>query len=231
MKKIDVTTPIMETAETKMTCGFREDEPKHIHKGVDLVPKSTSEIPAILAFDAGTVIYCGNVSGVNQNTGTAGMGTCVAIEHKNGTVTRYQHLKAGSLKVKKGESVKKGQVLGYYGRPTTGNSTGPHLHFDISLDAKPKCDSISGTFCKKTRYFVDPIPYLTKPVEAAPKQTGMKKTGTVTASALNVRKGPGKSYPVVDVIHRGCSVTIISEKDGFVQVGKDRWCAAEYIKR
>jgi len=228
---LNVTTKVMDTSETKMTCPFMGYS-NHTHKGVDLIPKSTSETPHILAYADGVVIYTGNINGTNKSTGNAGMGTCVAIKHNDGTFTRYQHMKYNSLKVKKGDKVKKGQILGLYGRPTSGNSTGSHLHFDISLPKKPDCPYLKGTFCNETRYYVDPVPYLTKPLENnnTNKPSTIKKTGKVTASVLNVRKGPGTGYKVVDTLEKGKTVTIYETKNGFYRIGENKWVSAEYVK-
>ena len=53
--------------------------------------------------------------------------------HGGGLETEYQHMK--SLLVSAGQSVVQGQVLGYVG--STGNSTGPHLHFEARQDGAP----------------------------------------------------------------------------------------------
>lgn len=209
----------MDTEQTKCTCGFKGYSG---HKGADLIPKSTAETPDILAFDDGIVIYTGNVKGTNKSTGTAGMGTCVAIKHKDNTITRYQHLKYNSIPkgIAKGATVKKGQKIGVYGRPeTTGNSSGCHLHFDISLPNKPTCDYIKGSFCGETRYYVDPKPHLCG-----------DSTYTVTATALNVRSGPGMVYPKVRILTHGTRVTVYEIKSGWARIESGQWVSAGYLK-
>ena len=56
-------------------------------------------------------------------------GNYVIIDHRNGEFSMYAHLQEGSVLVKAGESVKKGQVVGRVGN--TGNSGAPHLHFQL----------------------------------------------------------------------------------------------------
>ena len=59
----------------------------------------------------------------------ASAGNFVILAHANGEFSFYAHLITDSLEVKKGDKVKQGQVLGRVGN--SGNSTGPHLHFQI----------------------------------------------------------------------------------------------------
>jgi murein DD-endopeptidase MepM/ murein hydrolase activator NlpD len=54
-------------------------------------------------------------------------GNMVEIDHGNGLITRYGH--ASKLLVKKGDLVRRGQVVALVG--STGRSTGPHLHFEV----------------------------------------------------------------------------------------------------
>jgi murein DD-endopeptidase MepM/ murein hydrolase activator NlpD len=237
--KLNVTTKVMNTSETKMTRGFYPSADDK-HKGVDLIPRSTAETPEILAYADGVVTYAANITGTTGPKGNAAMGTTVAIKHRDGTLTRYQHLKAGSLRVKKGDNVKKGQPIALYGRPTTGNSTGCHLHFDISLPTKPSCKCIKSTFNSETRYYVDPVPYLTKKAATSPSvpspATSDSQSGTaykVTAKSLRVRSGPGTQYGTIGYLSSGAKVTVYSVKDGFGHItpGNAEWVSMEYLKK
>ncbi len=195
MTKLNLKRKILDTAVTKLTCSFKAPNYK-THKGVDVVPNSTSETPNVFAYDEGTVIATGNVASLNESTGTAGMGTFVAIKHTNGLVTRYQHLKASTLKVKKGDKVKRGQVIAVYGRPATGNAkSGCHLHFDLSAPILLGDDYIRGTFCGETRYYVNPLPYLEL------------KEGTITGD-VNIRTGVGTSYSIIGEKKKGEKVIV-----------------------
>ena len=92
------------------------------------VPEGTP----IKAAEAGEVAYAGNE--------LKGYGNLVLVRHKNGFVTAYAH--ASELLVKRGDKVKRGQVIAKAGQ--TGNIGSPQLHFEIRKGSKP----------------VDPSPYL-----------------------------------------------------------------------
>lgn len=79
----------------------------------------------ILAVESGTVITA-------KNLGNSSFGKYVEIKHSNGKISLYAHLKSYNVSV--GDKVTKGQKIGVMGN--SGNSTGTHLHFEIS-DSDP----------------------------------------------------------------------------------------------
>jgi murein DD-endopeptidase MepM/ murein hydrolase activator NlpD len=62
-----------------------------------------------------------------------GYGNYVEIDHGNGYRTAYGHMQ--SYVVRKGETVKRGQIIGLVG--SSGRSLGPHLHYEIRLNHNP----------------------------------------------------------------------------------------------
>ena len=92
-----------------------------LHPGIDIgVPTGTP----IHAAAAGTVIYCGWMSGY---------GNLVMIDHGGNLATLYGH--QSSIAASCGEMVSQGQVIGYSG--CTGFCTGPHVHFEVRVNGSP----------------------------------------------------------------------------------------------
>lgn len=90
------------------------------HKGIDIAGVTNR---SIYAADNGVVTYAG---------WHGGYGNKVVINHNNGYKTVYAHL--SSIKVRVGQTVPKGTVIGIMG--STGNSTGVHLHFELYKNGK-----------------------------------------------------------------------------------------------
>lgn len=100
--------------------GYRDFD-SSFHNGLDL---AAGEGTPTYAADAGTVIIAG---------WSDSAGNWVVIDHGNGFVTKYMHHSA--LAVSAGQTVSKGQQVGYVGN--TGNSFGAHLHFQVELNGSP----------------------------------------------------------------------------------------------
>jgi murein DD-endopeptidase MepM/ murein hydrolase activator NlpD len=109
--------------EVSSEFGYRESpftQHPSFHQGIDIMA------------DLGTPIIApasGSITAVGYD---AGLGRYIIMAHKGGVVTRYGHL--SKIKVKKGQKVKRGVVIGSVG--TTGRTTGPHLHYDVAIKGK-----------------------------------------------------------------------------------------------
>lgn len=88
-----------------------------IHRGIDL------------AASTGTPIYAADGGKVTVSSYKGSFGNMIEIDHGNGMKTRYAH--ASKLVVSAGTKVYKGQHIANVG--STGNSTGPHLHFEVII--------------------------------------------------------------------------------------------------
>ena len=91
------------------------------HTGVDI---AVSRGTPIKAADGGLVTFAG---------WNGGYGNLIIIDHENGFVTYYAH--CNSISVKKGQRVARGETIGTVG--STGNATGPHLHFEVRKNGVP----------------------------------------------------------------------------------------------
>ena len=90
------------------------------HQGVDIRGRKGSDVKAT----ANGIVKIENYD--------RGNGRYVLVDHGNGFISKYAHLKK-SL-VQKGDTVERGQVIGLVG--STGRSTGPHVHYEIHYDDK-----------------------------------------------------------------------------------------------
>ena len=124
IKKALMKTPI-NGARLSSAFGMRKhpiDGYNKMHKGTDFAaPMGTP----IMASGDGIVVrakWCG------------GGGNCIQIKHNSVYQTIYAHMSKFALGIKLGLRVKQGQVIGYVG--STGNSTGPHLHYEVIESGK-----------------------------------------------------------------------------------------------
>jgi murein DD-endopeptidase MepM/ murein hydrolase activator NlpD len=100
------------------------------HQGIDL------------AAPTGTPVYATADGIVSRADWYSSYGLYISVEHGASMQTRYAHL--SRLAVAAGDSVKKGDLIGYVG--STGRSTGPHLHYEVRVEGLA----------------VNPIPYIVK---------------------------------------------------------------------
>lgn len=102
------------------------------HKAIDIAASSGSPV---YAAEDGTVSYVQIWDGSYDTTGMTSYGHMVEIRHADGNTTLYAHL--SEINVQQGEKVVRGQRIGRVG--STGNSTGPHLHFEV-ITSEGKAD-------------------------------------------------------------------------------------------
>lgn len=143
---------VVHTKNSPKTGGFHgrsRSQGKKFHGGLDIAVKKGDPI---YAAEDGVVVVA--------KDGVGKLGTAIYIQHRDGTQTRYAHLSLsnqGGLKVKRGDTVKKGELIGLSGK--TGNAAGKdittHLHFEVrKID-----DGFVGNPKDST---VDPLPLITQ---------------------------------------------------------------------
>jgi murein DD-endopeptidase MepM/ murein hydrolase activator NlpD len=104
---------------------------REMHEGIDVAaPHGTP----IVATAEGIVSFVGPL---------AAFGNVVFVNHGHGFTTFYAH--ASKLRVKEGQSVKRGEVVALVG--TTGRTTGPHVHYEVQ---------VNGVTVNPLKYVVDP---------------------------------------------------------------------------
>jgi murein DD-endopeptidase MepM/ murein hydrolase activator NlpD len=90
------------------------------HSGVDL------------AAPLGSPIAATSNGRVNRAGWNGGYGLYIAVDHPGGVETRYGHM--SRLNVVEGQTVRRGDIIGFVG--STGQSTGPHLHYEVRLNGR-----------------------------------------------------------------------------------------------
>ena len=125
------------------------------------------------------------------------------IEHETGIETIYAHL--SSIGVSPGQTVREGEEIGRSG--STGNSTGPHLHFEVCRRGVP----------------ADPEEFL------SPGLSDGSGNLRVSVPELYVRSGPGIEYSIVDSLKQGTLVRgETSTETVWRKIGENRWIAQRY---
>ena len=146
--------PIFKCGKTYITYGYQCPQYGGNHFGADCIPYPayTSSACEVVAVADGEIIYVKDTVNKTLSLNVKAnwqhpdaLGNNIKIKHQNGMITRYCHLAYGGVRVKVGDKVKQGQVIGKMG--CTGLSSGKHVHFEVWCNDK----SISR---------IDPEPYL-----------------------------------------------------------------------
>ncbi len=115
--------PVPDSERLTSQFGMRSDPfsgRRKMHKGIDIAAPAGTDI---VAAEYGVVVVA---------QWTSGYGNTVVIDHGDDFHTWYAHIRSGGIKVKSGQTVKRGQKIAEVG--STGNSTGNHLHFEVRRD-------------------------------------------------------------------------------------------------
>lgn len=158
---------------------------KSNHNGVDLVRKDGKPNEPILAPEAGKIL-----AARKSNHPTGGYGYYVKMQGKSGVVHLMAHMVRNSLKVRSGDVVEQGDVLGLMG--TTGNSTGVHLHWEVRVKGK----------------FVDPIKWIGQNGEPELPNNfhAWTKRKPNNSASVHIKNAPKGSK--VRIRHNGVSVFV-----------------------
>jgi len=188
---------------------------KH-HNGTDIISKHE---PCVIEAP-----YDGKVLAVGNNP--AGFGNYVILRHdiKGKPYTSlYAHMKNGSVKVKKGQRVVAGTMLGKMG--TTGTSTGKHLHWELRAGKKHTWSDTGKSYIEPVAFFDALIKWektiATAPIEAketdpvAPAPT--HDDAGAKAAAKPVVAAPAK--PTLKVGSKGANVKVLQKKVGVTADG------------
>ena len=145
------------------------------HRGSDYGVGSWTGMNAgrdVVAAAAGKVIYAhdGEYDKCSSGkcSGGGGYGNYVKLQHADGKLTYYAHLKKGTVAVKSGQQIKCGQKLGQVG--SSGYSTGPHLHFEVRSGSSRR-DPFKGG-CGGYGYWVSQGSYKGRPSTTCDGPTG-----------------------------------------------------------
>lgn len=204
------------------------------HKGVDFGWTSLYSNQPIVSIEDGTVVTA--VDGYNNTYPNKKIyGNYVVVKHSDGNYSLYGHVLKGSICVKRGQKVSKGQQIARMGN--TGYSMGQHLHFEFRKGGNSKS------------YSVDPLDILMvegdTPIVSAktkfPERIKHRKLsyGTpvarnidvdqieVTSKIVNARKAAGLKAEILGSITPGIyNVLSQTSKDGYTWYEtKEFWCA------
>ncbi len=203
---------VLESKSEYCTADYGTREPSYsTHHGMDFINDAGHACCAIAVADGEVIAVQDGVDGFND-TYTAG--NYVRIKHESGVYSRYLHLVKGSIKVKVGQKVKAGALLGKEGN--TGYSYGTHLHFDIN----------------DGNGYVDPLPYLLGE-KSFYKTKKPASTSITVGSKIRVKAGATFSdgtKPFAEVYSTIYDVQLLSRNGKEARIGiGEQWTGWMYI--
>ena len=155
-------------------CGSRtyDTDNGYNHKGTDIYSwpfswyQFQNDLSEVIAAAAGTIIYKNDGEFDMNCNFNSNEWNAIYVRHSDNSVAWYGHLKSGSLSSKNiGDTVNEGEYLGVIG--SSGNSTGPHLHFEVYDSASNLVDPYNGTCNPETSWWKNQPSYYSPNINAA----------------------------------------------------------------
>ncbi|MEX0966808.1 MAG: peptidoglycan DD-metalloendopeptidase family protein [Bacteroidia bacterium] len=132
------------------------------HQGTDFTLRSFKQMDSgvfVVAVDTGEVFFViDSLFDRNKVTNAGGLGNYIGISHSGKLQTYYAHLKRGSALVELDDFVLPGQRIGQVA--SSGNSTDPHLHFELYYDSLVLIDPFAGPCGNPGTYWFNPLAYV-----------------------------------------------------------------------
>ncbi|CAN5353288.1 hypothetical protein BH11PSE11_BH11PSE11_22300 [soil metagenome] len=170
------------------------------HRGTDIAlwPFSWNKVDAgdvqVIAAAAGTIIQNENIMPTDHNClvgGPGGLGNWITLQHADGRITIYGHMKYNSLTKKAvGQSVAIGEYLGTVG--SAGNSSGPHVHFEVRTangDASLWTDPYTGPASPQPSGWISQRPYYDSAINKLATGTAGSVYYDCQPSVTNIQEG------------------------------------------
>ena len=208
------------------------------HRGVDIAwnwDHGGPNMPCYAPAD-GTVVVAKDGMGNTYSTGVPDWGNYVKIKHADGVYTLMAHLDKGSVCVKTGQLVKRGQQIGKMGN--SGYSNGNHCHYEVYVGGSGteyRSNPVTYTFAypdqdvhkgDEKEYGIkhyDPVNEVGNPVPRNPMVDQIE----VLATTLRARKEPNLKADVLGYVKPGIyNLYGMAEADGYKWYQpEDFWCA------
>lgn len=212
------------------------------HKGIDMCWNSAfgGQNAPVYAPQDGVVVSVVDGKGNTWDKGKGDWGNLVKIQHAEGVYTLCAHLLKGSILVKKGDPVSRGQMIAKMNN--SGYSNGSHVHFEVyvggssishRVDPLKYCyaypeDTVNASTQEKYNILhytpPSPVPYVGEPVE---RDTSVDQV-EVCLSNLRARLTPSLSGDVLGYVNEGIyNVAEITEAEGYTWYATDEgfWLA------
>lgn len=196
---------VLSSGDYRITCGFQSHQKRargkqHIY-GVDVVTAKCTVCNIIAHSDGVVRKVVDYINGHEVDKQGYGYGNHVIIEHDNGVCTIYCHMHPGTVRVKVGQSVHAGDVIGMMGN--TGSSQGAHLDFSvIKLKAGIRVEDVDILKDIDVKfYYYDPELYLDADLPAMEEKIIERvQVGSFTQPEYAIRRYEllkSKKFPVI----------------------------------